>query len=72
MLSVVEDLLSSRSYTIADRHAVIDAVDLAKRFQLEFSDALIAGLNRAAGCSSTVTFDDTAAKSPIFIKADAV
>jgi len=37
-----------------------------KKGSAGFNDHLIAALNRAAGCSTTLTIDKTAAKSPDF------
>jgi len=60
-------MLSSRSYTFNDRIVVSKALT---RFESEtrvgFADALIGEINRAAGCSTTFTFDIGAAKTELF------
>lgn len=53
-------LLDSRELRV-DRHAVVRAALTASRDGLDFADAVITDLGRAAGCDHTVTFDHRAA-----------
>ena len=66
ILDVVETMLASDAYAIPDRAVIGRALSVANRNRLDFADALIAELNRAAGFAPTVTFDEVAARSPAF------
>ena len=65
--SALRAMLSSPSYRFLDRIVVSKALT---RFETEkkigFADALIGEINRAAGCSTTFTFDGGAAKTDLF------
>ena len=62
ILSVLEQLLATPHFFLAERDAVRAAVAVYAQNSLDFADALIAELNRRAGCSATVTFDRKAAR----------
>jgi predicted nucleic-acid-binding protein len=51
---------------IAQRDVVASALGAFEKGSAGINDHLIAALNRAAGCSTTLTIDKTAAKSPDF------
>lgn len=59
---LVEGLLDARELRI-DREAIVRAALTASSKGLDFADALIAEIGRAAGCDHTVTFDQRAAQS---------
>lgn len=59
---LIEGLLDSRELRV-DQAATVRAALTAGREGLDFADALIAELGRAAGCDHTVTFDRRAATS---------
>lgn len=59
---LIEGLLDSRELRV-DQAATVRAALTASRDGLDFADALIAELGRAAGCEHTVTFDRQAATS---------
>jgi predicted nucleic-acid-binding protein len=65
--SALRSMLSSPSYRFFNRLVVSKALT---RFDAEkktgFVDALIGEINRAAGCSTTFTFDGGAAKTDLF------
>lgn len=63
---MIRSLLDNPSVELAQRAAVSDALTAFERGGAGFADHLIAALNRAAGCSTTLTFDKTAANSPDF------
>jgi predicted nucleic-acid-binding protein len=65
---VIETLLASPAYLIGERQAVIRALEISQAFGLEFSDAVIAALNDASAWRPTLTFDDDARRSPLFVK----
>ncbi len=69
VLDAVEGLLESRSIVVAERAAVIAGLELARSGTLDFADALIAVLNRQAGCETTLTFDGKASKTSLFTPA---
>ncbi|MDJ1158980.1 type II toxin-antitoxin system VapC family toxin [Chelatococcus sp. SYSU_G07232] len=66
VIAAVEALLESPGYVIADRDAVIDGLEIMKAERLDFTDALIAALNRRAGCEGTFTFDETARRNRLY------
>ncbi len=59
---LVEGLLDARELRV-DQESVVRAALTVSSGGLDFADALIADLGRAAGCDYTVTFDQRAAKS---------
>ena len=62
----IEQLLFARQLRVEDREHVLGAVRVYRHSGIRFSDALIAGINRAAGCEATATFDRKAAKATAF------
>jgi predicted nucleic-acid-binding protein len=61
-LGLIAGLLDARELRI-DQESTVRAALGAIREGLDFADALIAELGRAAGCEHTVTFDQRAARS---------
>ena len=59
---LVRALRSSGRIEMAEDRAVRAALDQFERSTCDFADLLIAALNRAAGCSTTLTFDRAAAR----------
>ncbi len=55
-------LLDSPDIHVQDRDVVAEAILRSSQPKVDLVDVLIAGLAATAGCSSTVTFDRTAAK----------
>jgi predicted nucleic-acid-binding protein len=51
---------------VAQRDQVAAALQSFETGGAGFTDHLIAALNRSAGCSTTLTFDKSAARSPEF------
>jgi len=62
----LQALLSSPSYEFMDRRIVSKALTPYESEKIGFADALIGETNRAAGCSTTFTFDNAAAKTDLF------
>jgi predicted nucleic-acid-binding protein len=60
-IELLEGLLDARELRV-DQDAVVRAALVANRGGLDFADAVIAELGRAAGCDHTVTFDQRAAR----------
>lgn len=60
----VLQLLTDARLLIQHAEAVWAAVDLFKRHNVDFTDALIAALDRQQGCTHTVTFDRKATRVP--------
>lgn len=58
---LLEGLLDARELRV-DQDAVVRAALTANRGGLDFADAVIAELGRAAGCDYTVTLDQRAAR----------
>ncbi len=63
---IVEGLMSSPAIEVSDRDAVSAAITRSRDEALDFPDALIGELNRAAGCETTLTFDRKASRSSSF------
>ncbi|MFN7012181.1 MAG: PIN domain-containing protein [Allorhizobium sp.] len=61
ILDFLQALLERREFEIADYEAVGNALDLCRRENVDFADALLAEMNRLAGCATTFTFDKRAA-----------
>ncbi len=66
IVAVMEAMLASDAFVIADHDAVGRALDRVAEEKLRFSDALIGELNLAAGCEQTLTFDRAATRSDLF------
>ena len=66
IVAVMEAMLASDAFVIADHDAVGRALDRVAEEQLRLSDALIGELNLAAGCEQTLTFDRAATRSDLF------
>lgn len=69
VFGTVETLLQSPSFVVAERGAVVEALETARPENLDFADALIGTLNKRAGCGSTLTFDDKASGTRLFTSA---
>ena len=63
ILSIVLDLENA---VVKDREVLLAALKSYQNFAGDFSDHLIGEINRRQGCSTTMTFDKAAAKSPHF------
>lgn len=66
VVGAIRTMLRSLSYSFTDRLAVSFALSRSEADGLNFVDALIGEINRAAGCEITLTFDVRAAKSDAF------
>jgi len=62
----LQDLLDARHLLIERRDEVGAALKSFRSSKADFPDALIAEIAARAGCSTTITFDKTAAKLPGF------
>ncbi len=60
-VELVEGLLDARELRV-DQDSIVRAALTASSGGLDFADAVIAELGRAAGCEHTVTFDQRAAQ----------
>lgn len=60
--NLIDGLLDARELEI-DQESIVRTALAASRNGLDFADAVIAELGRAAGCHHTVTFDRRAAQS---------
>lgn len=66
---VIEAMLVSTSFVVAERDSVSRALIRAEEHPLSFADALICDLALSAGCDTTLTFDRKAGASPGFTAA---
>ena len=66
IIGLVEKILAAPGLVIAERMAVAAALESWRKGKADFTDHLIAALNIAADCATTLTFDKTAAKGPHF------
>lgn len=62
MVDIVSHLLGDERFEVQGSQAVWAALDAYRSATVDFSDALIAALDRAGGCTHTVTFDRGAAR----------
>ena len=58
--AVLEQILRTRQFEVADRDTVRAALEAFKQGQADFADCLIGQLNQQAGCDETATFDKQA------------
>jgi predicted nucleic-acid-binding protein len=56
-VDIVSRLLGDRRFVVQAAEQVWAALDAYQNLPVDFSDALIAALDRSAGCDHTVTFD---------------
>ncbi|MDO9041317.1 MAG: type II toxin-antitoxin system VapC family toxin [Desulfocapsaceae bacterium] len=61
-LRVVEQLLRTAQLRIQEPQVVWKALKLAQKGKADFADFLIAQINIAHGCGTTITFDNAAAE----------
>ena len=66
ILGAINDIMRSKSYLVRDREVVNSALSRCLVESLHFADALIAEMNRDAGCETTLTFDLNAANGGAF------
>ena len=66
LIDVIVALLNSENVVIDDRETVVSALHHYREQPGDFPDHLIGEINRRQGCSTTMTFDKAAAKSPQF------
>lgn len=66
LAAALRAMLDSPALVIDRREAVAEALARFESGGGGFADHLIGALNRLAGCSTTLTFDRAAAKSPDF------
>ena len=59
---IVTHLLADERVAVQSQPAVWAALDAYRHAAVDFADALIAALDRAQGCTHTVTFDRRAAR----------
>jgi predicted nucleic-acid-binding protein len=62
----LDNLLMARELKIENREIAAGALNVYRRINIGFSDALIAEANKSAGCLSTATLDRKAAKADGF------
>lgn len=63
---VIDRLLTSSNVEVDSREIVQDALASFAGHPGDFADHLIGAINRHAGCTTTMTFDKAAQKSPGF------
>ena len=68
ILDHIEKFMDTSAYQIVDRDAVSEALEISRRHSIEFADALIAEINRLAGCTMTMTFDEGVIHVPGFTR----
>jgi predicted nucleic-acid-binding protein len=66
VMAAIEGLLASPAFVVAERDAITATLIRMQQEPLDFVDALIGVLNRAAGADPTVTFDREAWSSGLF------
>jgi predicted nucleic-acid-binding protein len=62
VIDIVTHVLADERFAVQSRPAVWAALDAYRHAAVDFADALIAALDRAQGCTHTVTFDRRAAR----------
>jgi predicted nucleic-acid-binding protein len=62
VLEVVQGMLGAREFRLQQAEVVARATRASRTQSVDFADALIGGLARAAGCETTLTFDQAASQ----------
>lgn len=62
VLDFLQAILERREVEVPDYEVVGNAIDICRGSNLDFSDAVIAEMNRLSGCEKTYTFDVKAAR----------
>ena len=65
---MVRSLLDARPFVLFDDNVVERAIAMFEREPFGFSDAMILAMNEAAGCASTLTFDEDALKISHYVR----
>ena len=68
ILASLNELLSLVAVTFQDQRIVRDFVISAQNNSYDLADLLIGQVSAGAGCNTTLTFDNKAAKAPFFTK----
>ena len=66
VVRVLEQLLLTRQIRVAERDAVLDALEAYRAGTADFADCLIGILNQQAHCTTTATFDEAAGRLNAF------
>lgn len=66
----IKQILSTEEFAFENQDLLWLALNQYSQNKLDFSDALIGELNKASGCSKTLTFDQNAVKSSNFTLAN--
>ncbi len=66
VLLALDRILETAGFLIEDRDLVRDALEEFRRGRGDFADYVMGVRNRAAGCSTTVTFDRSLRRSALF------
>ena len=64
---IVEALIDTPPFRVFDEEILREALSMLAQGRAGFADALIAAMDRAAGCTATLTFDKRALELPAFI-----
>jgi predicted nucleic-acid-binding protein len=64
IVDAISKLLVDTRFVVQEARAVWAALDAYEQGLADFADALIAALDRRQGCTTTVTFDQRAARLP--------
>lgn len=65
----IKQILSTEEFAFENQELLWLALNHYSQNKLDFSDALIGVLNKKSGCAYTLTFDQSAVKSPDFMLA---
>lgn len=61
VLDLLVSIISNAGFAVEREDLIMAAIEDARAYDAGFADALISGLNRDAGCETTMTFDRLAA-----------
>ncbi len=66
LVNTIEQILRVAQFRVDDPQVVWQALDDYRKNQADFSDYLLSRINRSKDCTTTMTFDRQASKSPEF------
>lgn len=63
----IEKLLQVKEFQVQNADEVCEALNIYQTHRIDFSDAFLSAINKAMGCTETITFDKKAGKTGGFM-----
>lgn len=66
LIDIIKKIASTKQFVIQSLEVVLKALQTYETHTIEYADALLGQINKAAQCTSTYTFDKKASKIELF------